>query len=264
MVSIDTFKDRVAVVTGGASGIGRGIAEALIDAGATVVIADVNEDGARATATEIGALARRVDVSDADSVEALAASVVEECGRVDIVVNNAGVGPLVTFDEVSLADFHWVIDINLWGVVHGMKAFLPRLKANETGGFIVNTASVAAILPSEGTAAYGASKAAILSVGDTVDVELRAEGNTTVGIATLLPAMVRSNITANSRQRPGFDADNDQTEDFQVESRVLEPRDVGNMVVDALRTGRRHIFTHPETREAVAARQAEILAGFDS
>ncbi len=95
-------------------------------------------------------------------------------------------------------------------------------------------------------------------------MELRAEGNTTVGIATLLPAMVRSNITANSRQRPGFDADNDQTEDFQVESRVLEPRDVGNMVVDALRTGRRHIFTHPETREAVAARQAEILAGFDS
>lgn len=264
MVSISSFENRVAVVTGGASGIGRGIAEALISAGATVVIADVDEAKAQATATEIGASARRVDVSDATSVEALASSIVDEFGHVDIVVNNAGVGPLVTFDEVSLEDFRWVLDINLWGVIHGMKVFLPYLKGNDDGGFIVNTASVAAVLPGEGTAAYGASKSAILSLGDTVDLELRAEGNKNVGVATLMPAMVRTNITENSRQRPDFDQDTDQTEDFQVESRLIEPRDVGDMVVDALRTGRRYIFTHPETRDAIAAHQAEILEGFES
>ncbi|MHA2789845.1 SDR family oxidoreductase [Corynebacterium sp. S7] len=263
MVKIDTFENRVAVVTGGASGIGRGIAEALIAAGATVVIADVNEESAQATAKEIGALARRVDVSDPVSVDELAKSVVEECGHVDIVVNNAGVGPLETFESMSLQDFRWVLEINLGGVIHGMKTFLPYLKGNDNGGFIVNTASVAAVLPGQGTAAYGASKSAILSVGDTVDLELRAEGNDTVGIATLMPAMVRSNITENSRQRPDFDADSDQTEEFQVESRVLEPRDVGDMVVDALRAGRRHIFTHPEIREAIAAYQADVISGFD-
>ncbi|WP_018297332.1 SDR family oxidoreductase [Corynebacterium lubricantis] len=264
MVKIDTFENRVAVVTGGASGIGRGIAEALIGAGATVVIADVNEESAQATAKEIGALARHVDVSDPVSVDELAKSVIEECGRVDIVVNNAGVGPLETFESMSLQDFRWVLEINLGGVIHGMKTFLPYLKENENGGYIVNTASVAAVLPGEGTAAYGASKAAMLSIGDTVDLELRAAGNDTVGVATLMPAMVRSNITENSRQRPGFDADTDQTEDFQVESRVLEPRDVGEMVVEALRAGNRHIFTHPETREAIAAYQADVISGFDA
>ncbi|MDJ1371904.1 SDR family oxidoreductase [Gulosibacter molinativorax] len=263
MSSIDTFEGRVAVVTGGASGIGRGIAEALIDTGATVVIADVNEDGAKATATEIGAIARSVDVTNIESVEALAQSVLDELGRVDIVVNNAGVGPLIEFEEVTLKDFRWVMDINFWGVVNGMKTFLPTLKANDNGGYIVNTASLAAVVPGPGTAAYGASKAAILSVSDTVAIELEADGTDNIGISVLMPAMVKSNITENARKRPGFDAKTDDTESFQVESRVLEAREVGDMVVDAIRSGNRYIFTHPETREAVAAHQADILAGFD-
>lgn len=258
MTRIESLKNRVAVVTGGASGIGRGIAEALIAEGVTVVVADIDEQGAEATAAEIGATARRVDVTDPESVSALAEWVTTTFDRVDILVNNAGVGPLSSFDELTLADFKWVLDINLWGVIHGLKAFLPLLKANPEGGYVVNTASVAGVLPSPGTSAYGASKAAIISLTDSIAAELGPESP--IGLATLLPALVRSNIQANALKRPGYDPAAAQTEEFLIESRVLEAREVGDMVVNGIREGKRYIFTHPEVREAIAQYQASILA----
>ncbi len=260
MKRIETFDGRVAVVTGGASGIGRGIAENLVAAGATVVVADVDAAAADRTARVIGAIAEVVDVTDATSVEALADRVVQRYGRVDVVVNNAGVGPLATFHDLLPADFQWVMDVNFWGVVHGLKSFLPRLQANPEGGYIVNTASVAAVVAAPGTAAYAASKAAVVAVSEVLAAELGDAGQ--VGVSILLPGLVRTNINANAVKRPGHCEDGPRTEDFLPTMTVLEPTKVGAMVVDAIREGRLYVFTHPETAPMVTARSAAIAAAF--
>jgi NAD(P)-dependent dehydrogenase (short-subunit alcohol dehydrogenase family) len=258
--TIENFDGRVAVVTGGASGIGRGIAEKLAAAGATVVVADVDAEAAARTAADLGAVAEVVDVTDAASVQALADRVVERHGRVDVVVNNAGVGPLAPFDDLLLADFHWVMDINFWGVVHGLKSFLPLLAANPDGGYVVNTASVAAVVAAPGTAAYAASKAGVVAVSEVLAAELGDAGQ--VGISILLPGLVRTNINANAVNRPGHRAGGPRTEDFLPTMTVLEPAQVGAMVVDAICSGRLYVFTHPETEKFVAERSAALAAAF--
>ena len=260
MKTIDNFDGRVAVVTGGASGIGRGIAENLVAAGATVVVADVDADAARRTAAEIGAVAETVDVTDAAAVQALADRIVERHGRVDVVVNNAGVGPLAPFDDLLLADFRWVMDVNFWGVLHGLKSFLPLLKANPDGGYIVNTASVAALVAAPGTAAYAASKAAVVAVSEVLAAELGDDAD--IGISILLPGLVRTNINANAVHRPGHREDGPRTEDFLPQHTVLEPGEVGALVVDAIRRGRRYVITHPETGKWVTERSDAIAAAF--
>ncbi|MFI6357255.1 SDR family NAD(P)-dependent oxidoreductase [Streptomyces sp. NPDC050743] len=260
MKRIDRFDGRVAVVTGGASGIGRGIAENLLAAAATVVVADVDAAAARRTAADIGAIAEVVDVTDAADVQALADRVVKRHGRVDVVVNNAGVGPLATFDDLLPADFHWVMDVNFWGVVHGLKSFLPLLQANPEGGYIVNTASVAAVVAAPGTTAYAASKAAVVAVSEVLAAELDQAGQ--VGVSILLPGLVRTNINANAVKRPGHRESGSRTEDFLPTMTVLEPTQVGAMVVDAMRSGRLHVFTHPETRQMVTARSDALAAAF--
>jgi NAD(P)-dependent dehydrogenase (short-subunit alcohol dehydrogenase family) len=260
MKKIESFDGRVAVVTGGGSGIGRGIAENLVAAGATVVVADVDADAAGRTAGDIGAIAEVVDVTDAAGVQALADRVMQRHGRVDVVVNNAGVGPLATFDDLLAADFHWVMDINFWGVVHGMKSFLPLLQANPDGGYIVNTASVAAVIAAPGTAAYAASKAAVVAVSEVLAAELGDAGQ--VGISILLPGLVRTNINANAVKRPGHREGGPRTEDFLHPMTMLEPTKVGAMVMDAIRSGRLYVFTHPETENMVSRRSAALAAAF--
>lgn len=260
MKTIENFEGRVAVVTGGASGIGRGIAENLVAAGATVVVVDVDAEAAGRTADEIGAFAEVVDVTDPAAVQALADRVMQRHNRVDVVVNNAGVGPLANFDDLLLADFHWVMDVNFWGVLHGLKSFLPLLQANPDGGYIVNSASVAAVGAVPGTAAYTASKAAVVAVSEVLAAELGDAAN--VGISILLPGLVRTNINANAVKRPGHQEDGPRTEDFLPTMTVLEPSGVGATVLDAIRSGRRYVFTHPETAPMVTARANAITAAF--
>ncbi len=257
MKAIDDFGGRVAVVTGAASGIGRGIAAHLAAAGATVVLADIDEAGASAVAREVGGHARGVDVTDPASMQALADGVLGSLGRVDILVNNAGVGPLSTFDDLTLADFGWVMDINVWGVVHGLKTFVPLLAANPDGGYIVNTASVAALTPLAGAAAYAASKAAVVAVSEAVAAEFAERGH--IGISILLPALVRTNIIANASRRPGHHEGAPRTQDFLPPMRVLDPAEVGAMVVAAMRAGQRYIITHPEVAPVIRERCAALL-----
>lgn len=259
-VSISDFTSRVAVVTGGASGIGRGIASALIDTGATVVLVDRDAELVAITAKELGALSRHADVTDAAAMDALADDLRSELGRIDILVNNAGVGPLDTFDGLSLADFKWVMDINFWGVVHGIKSFLPHLRDNPDGGYIVNTASMAALLPSPGITAYGPSKAAVLALSESLATEL--QGSAQIGVAVLLPALVRTNINTNALERPG-EQTGSSNEDFLPPGYLLEPEVVGAMVVEGMRSGASYIFTHPETHDIVAGHQAQIRAAYD-
>jgi NAD(P)-dependent dehydrogenase (short-subunit alcohol dehydrogenase family) len=259
-VAITDLHGRVAVVTGGGSGIGRGIAQALSDAGAAVVVVDRDLQAAQAVAEEVGGAAHQADVTSLAEMEALAAEVSDSCRRVDVLVNNAGVGPLDDFASLSPADFHWVMDINFWGVFHGITAFLPYLRDNQDGAYIINTASMAAVLPNAGITAYGASKAAVLALSDSLRVELEAD--TRIGVMVLLPALVSSNITSNAAGRPGHAARGRETSEFLPPGRTIEPADVGAMVLNGLRRGATHVFTHPETSEPLQARFAELLAAY--
>lgn len=257
MTAIEDFSGRVAVVTGAASGIGRAIAEALVQQGATVVAADM-DPRIEVAAAEIGAVARTLDVRDADAVQLLAEEVVATHGRVDILVNNAGVGPLAPVSDLTIADYRWVMDINYFGVVHGVKAFLPFLASNPEGGHIVNTASLAGLVAGPGMTAYSASKFAVVAFTEALAAEL-GMGGVPVGVSALVPAVVRSNIAENARRRPGNqDADGDGGVEHLPPGRVLEPEQVAQLVIEGIRSGRLYVITHPETLPVVAQRHLTV------
>ncbi|MFB2586352.1 SDR family NAD(P)-dependent oxidoreductase [Herbiconiux liukaitaii] len=257
---------RVAVVTGGASGIGRGIAEQLIAEGAQVVIADVQQDALDATAAEIGATGIRVDVTDPESVEALASAVVERFGSVGILVNNAGVGPLARIAELSLADWKWLIDVNLWGVIHGVTTFLPLLQANQEGGHIVNTGSMASFSPMAGGGAYSVTKYGVAALTESLALELEEDGSD-VHVTLLAPGTVRTNIKNSLRNRPeglaGVLADVDISEGVAADLRWIDPIDAGRIVTRSIRNNDLYALTHPDWWHIVEGRQATIRAAFE-
>lgn len=248
---IEDFDGLVAVVTGGSSGIGAAIAAELASHGAVVVIVGIDAVEVERVAAQLGVRGKVVDVRDPEAVERLADEVETEFGRVDIIVNNAGVGPLAPFADFTLEDFHWVMDINFWGVLHGIRSFLPRLQRNPQGGYIVNTASLAAFIPSPGTTAYAASKAAVVAVSERIALEVAEDPR--IGVSILAPAPVNTAINDNARSRPGFHEGSPDSQDFLPPLPRLEPEDVGRLVVDALREGERYILTHPQTWPGVEA-----------
>ncbi len=244
---------RIAVITGGASGIGRGIAEELIDRGATVVISDIEQAALDATAAEIGAAAAfQADVSKLESVEALRDAVLARFGRVDIAVFNAGVGPWGEIDSLTIDDWRWVIDVNLYGVIHGVTAFLPTLHANPEGGHIVNTASMASFDPQPGLGAYSVTKFGIAALTETLNLEEKAKGGNV--IATLLaPGMIRTNINSSTRNRPAGSSgslhDNTEMEaegSPALDERWMTPRETGFVVARAIENGDEYAITHPD------------------
>jgi NAD(P)-dependent dehydrogenase (short-subunit alcohol dehydrogenase family) len=200
-MGISSFDGLVAVVTGGASGIGRGIAEALVREGARVVIADIEAGVLHEAAEQIGALPVLTDVSNRDSVQALADRVLAEYGRIDIVINNAGVGHLAPFAELGTDDFAWVLNVNLWGVIHGMSVFLPIVRETSTSGWFVNTASMAGVFDAPGMAAYSASKFAVVALTETIAQELEGVAGAP-GVSVLLPGLVNTEIARSERNRP--------------------------------------------------------------
>jgi NAD(P)-dependent dehydrogenase (short-subunit alcohol dehydrogenase family) len=264
MAGISDLEGRVAVVTGGASGIGRGVAEELLARGATVVIADVEAAPLQATAAEIGATAIRTDVSDAVSVQALAEETLRRLGRVDIVCNNAGVGPFSRIESMTLADWKFVIDVNLWGVIHGVHAFLPHLIANSNGGHIVNTASQAGLTAFPDVGAYSVTKYGVVALTETLAAEL-ARDHPKVGATVLCPGPVMTNIHQSQRNRPAA-LPMGGLRDIAVEdmskgapgARYLAPREVGRIVADAIADGRLYTLTHPEMFDIIAPRLRAI------
>jgi len=261
------IRGAVAVVTGGSSGIGRGVAEQLIAEGATVVITGFDADRVQKTATEIGATGFAADVADEQAMRDLAARVIAQFGRVDILINNAGVGPAGRIADLTLADWKWVTDVNYYGVIHGLLAFLPHLRSNTEGGHIVNTTSMATFLPLENLGPYAATKSAVHTLSEVLAMELASEGSQ-VKVTVMPPGPVRTNMRTSLRNRP--EGSDGALSDVDLESapgadqlRWISPRESGAVVTEAIRTDAFLALTHPEWVAKVDERAAQMRRRFE-
>jgi NAD(P)-dependent dehydrogenase (short-subunit alcohol dehydrogenase family) len=267
---------KVAVVTGAASGIGHGMARRFAAEGMRVVMADVERNALQSAVDELSAtgaevIAAPTDTSVFEEVEALAAQTLDRFGAVHVLCNNAGVGSRgLPFHELPLRDFGWVLGVNLWGVIHGLHAFLPHLRLQDEG-HIVNTASVSAVYHLPNMAPYNASKAAVLALSETLKFELDAEGSH-VGVSVLCPSWVRTNISTASRNLPerlAYELTTEQmTQIAEYKGRrkqqlvtAMEPDEVADQVCDAIRTNRFYVITHPDSIANMQERFDRIVAG---
>lgn len=256
---------KVAVVTGGASGIGRGIATELIDRGCRVVLADLDATSLEATATELDATGVVTDVTDPDSMTRLAERVLDEHGTVHIVCNNAGVGPAGAIAGLTLADWRWMFDVNLFGVVHGIRAFLPYLLDSGEWGHVVNTSSMSLLAPPLRVGAYVAAKAAVLGLSEVLAKELADDG-ADVGVTALMPGPVTTNIKHSLKHRPASAGDSALV-DMDLAAtrssvRFVDPADVGVMVAESILQNQLYAVTHDEWLPPVAERHAAIQESF--
>jgi NAD(P)-dependent dehydrogenase (short-subunit alcohol dehydrogenase family) len=269
MSAFADLEGKVAVVTGGASGIGKGIAEALKNEGAELVIADIEDGALQATAEELGATGIQTDVSSAESVGALATEVVERFGTAHVLVNNAGIGPMGRIADLTLDDWRWMVGVNLWGVIHGIHAFLPILKGNEEGGHIVNTSSMAGLVGMPGLGSYTLTKYGVLGLTEVLAKELEEDGSK-VGATVLCPGTIHTNIGTSSRNRPGDNAGGLHDVDISQEGsevdmsgvRWMIPIEVGTIVVDCIKSGELYALTHPDWWDMVEPRFVAIASAF--
>ncbi len=258
------FTDKVVVITGAASGIGRGLATAFAREGARIVAADVDRDGLGGTEQivrdEVGAeiTTEVVDVRDGAGVEALAAMVDERVGGADVLCNNAGVfrGGVVWKNPIE--DWEWVFSVNVFGIVHGLRAFVPRMIANGREGHIVNTASMAGLVASGMSGVYTVSKFAAEALSEVLASDLRNAG-APIGVSVLCPGAVATQIASSRRNRdvaagPSEDADAMDRVLADFCARGIDPMEVGPMVVDAVRRGQFVIGTRDTLPEFVRVR----------
>jgi NAD(P)-dependent dehydrogenase (short-subunit alcohol dehydrogenase family) len=250
---------RVAVITGGASGIGRALALALAREGADVAVADVDEAGMAETVAAVEALGRsglaiRTDVADRASVLALADRVEVRFGAVDVLCNNAGVVVHGGLERATHQDWAWVMGVNLWGVVHGLEAFLPRMIARGAGGHVVNTASMAGLIASQGLGVYNTTKYAVVGLSETLAKDLRPYG---IGVSVLCPMGVDTRIRDAARNRPPALRNPPgavPAGEVTLMGRTLDPETVAAQTVLAIRTGALYVITHEEALEPIRRR----------
>lgn len=255
---MDSFRGRVAVVTGGGSGIGRALAEALAHEGARVVVADVDMATAEETVAALrargtDALAVRTDVSDRGSVQELADRAFATYGAVHVLCNNAGVATWGGLESVTARDWQWVLGVNLWGVIHGLEAFLPRMIAGREGGHVVNTASMAGLIASQGLGVYNTSKYAVVGLSETLAKDLRPYG---IGVSVLCPMGVATRIRQSDRNRPASLRNETPRAGAPGDliGRTLTPDAVAAMVLSAIRSGELYVITHEEGLEPLRRR----------
>lgn len=268
---MQNLTDQVAVVTGGASGIGLALAQAFAREGCRVVIADIEDAALERAAASLpeGVLAVRTDVSKVEDVQALADAAVERFGRVDIVCNNAGISTFNTIENQTLEDWRWVLDVDLWGVINGVHTFLPIMRKQGTPGHIVNTSSVAGLLsgvPYIGP--YAVAKVGVVSISETLRTEMLMAG-APIGVSVLCPSATNTSVMEAERNRPAQTGKEERTPDAE-EMRLMirsgftgpdgkEPDEVAEMVLDAIKNDRFWVISHNDLQPVIEARFAEII-----
>ncbi|SRR5579884_3270034 len=269
------FQNKVAVVTGAASGIGRALAEKSATLGMKIVLADVEEPVLKQTEAELKAsgaevISLRTDVSQAGDVEALANLAFTTYGAVHLLFNNAGVSVDNTVWGSSLADWQWVLGVNLWGVIYGVHFFVPRMLAQGSEGHIINTASGAGLLTHAGQASYNVSKHGVVALSETLALELAAQG-ASLKASVLCPGWVNTRIADAGRNRPQALQNALEAEQINsdVKSRIQEvqqllqagmaPSQVAEIAFEAIRQDKFYILTDPNIKLGVRLRMDDIL-----
>jgi NAD(P)-dependent dehydrogenase (short-subunit alcohol dehydrogenase family) len=243
VAAMEQLEGRIAVVTGAASGIGLAVVEAFVAEGMHVVMADADEARLGTEGTRLGdggadVHAVAVDVRDPDAVDRVGRIAVERFGQLHVAVNNAGIVATGTSWELPLEDWHRVIDVDLWGVIHGVRSFVPRILASGDEGHVVNTASMAAVRPMARLGPYTVAKHGVLGLSDVLRAELEAMG-APVGVSVVMPGMIRTGMNPIGS---------------------VEPSTVAANVVDAIRRNRAYVFTDDHATTDVEDRLRSILA----
>ena len=269
------FKNKVAVITGAANGIGRGIAERCVKEGMKVVLAGINEANLATAEAELKAVGGevvsvRTDVAKRSDVEALAKKTLDSFGAVHLLFNNAGVGAGSTPWEATWNDWEWVIGVNLWGVIHGVKIFTPLMLAQNTECHIVNTSSIAGLGAASIVAPYAVSKHAVVALSETLYLAL-AERKALVKVSVLCPAFVKTKILSGARNRPA-ELQDEPVEippeaqafmDFMIAAVEggMSPLQVADLVFKAIKEEKFYILTHPEFTPLIQLRVDNLRRG---
>ena len=267
---MDAFDMRVAIITGGAGGIGMAMARAFAERGAKLVLADLDGEGLARSVDELSQAGAQVlgvptDVTQLDSVKALADAAVRRFGAAHIVCNNAGVATFGLMSDATHRDWEFTMSVNFWGVVHGVETFVPVLLEQGQGGHIVNTASMAGLVGMQWLGIYCASKFAVVGLSESLHRELKPRG---IGVSVLCPMIVDTNINQNSvRMRPR-ELRNQGEEPLvppaaEMKGGVIQPAEVARRVVRAIERQDLYILTHPEQRGFLQKRAAKLDAMFD-
>jgi len=267
---------KAAFVTGGASGIGLAMGRAFAEAGMKVMLADIETEALAAAVKSLhnfGPDVRGVtcDVADPGSVERAAEASFAAFGNVHVVCNNAGVGGGSGIEDISLDDWRWVLDVNLMGVLYGIRTFLPHIRGHGEGGHFVNTASMAGMMSGLGFSPYCASKFAVVTMSEGLAMQLKPHG---IGVSVLCPGWVRTGIARAARNRheryglgrtpkPGSQAAGLLAHIIEHVQSGLDPSEVARLVLAAIREDELYIFTHPEMRAEMDERFATISAAMD-
>jgi len=267
------FKGKVAVITGGASGIGRGIAERCVREGMKVVLADIDEANLAKTETELKTaggtvLGVRTDVSKRSDVELLARQAFDVFGQVHLLFNNAGVAAGGPPWEATWNDWEWVIGVNLWGVIHGVKVFTPLMMAQNSECHIINTSSAAGLMVGSSSAPYAATKHAVVALSESLYLALQ-QRNSLVKVSVLCPGLVRTNIANAERNRPAQLHNEPITMTPERQAGLaafaaaveagMPPLQVAGVVFEAIQKEQFYILSHPKWMEAVQLRTDKLL-----
>jgi NAD(P)-dependent dehydrogenase (short-subunit alcohol dehydrogenase family) len=267
---------KTAFVTGGASGIGLALGRAFAQAGMKVMLVDIEVDALAAAVGSLSDFGPNVqgvtcDVADAASVEHAAKASYAAFGHVHVVCNNAGVAGGSGIDDIPLDTWRWVLDVNLMGVLHGIRTFLPHIRAHGEGGHIVNTASMAGLKSGLGFSPYATSKFAVVGLSEGLAMQLKPLG---IGVTVLCPGFVRTAISGSGRNRPdrygatqvpdpASAAGRLAAESARLQQAGLDPAEIAAQALTAIREDELYVFTHPEMHDEVKQRFAAIAAAMD-
>jgi len=261
---MDCKEGQVAYITGGASGIGFGIATAFAKQGMRIALADI-EAGALDTAVAAlradghDAAPFVVDVTDRKALADSCDAVLDHYGAVHVVCNNAGVNRAGPISELSYEDWDWVMGVNLDGVVNGVMTFVPELTRHGADAHMINTASVGGLIGMPGLSIYNTAKFGVVGLSEALRADLAADG---VGISVLCPGIVRTNLNSSERNRPGNEDKDIQAPENDTLQQGMDPLELGEKVLEAVRAKEFFICPHPEFRDLIKHRNAAVEAAF--